>query len=96
MKSGIKCVVGLKKGKNIFVCEDCKTQIQMTNRRGLFCPKCQTYGGIEEPPTMILCCAECNNPLAVPAIVYFPGGFGSYCLNCDFHPSMQDTFLQRI
>ena len=35
----------------------------------------------------ILCCAECERPLATT----HEGG--SYCTSCNYAPSMQDTFI---
>jgi len=73
-------------------CRNCGVALQMTEHRKLYCPKCKKCE--LENPTMVLCCAECNNPLRVtPA----PGHrFGSYCASCDFGPSMQDVFLRKI
>jgi len=39
---------------------------------------------------MILHCTECNNPLNITA------HRGSYCLQCEFTPSMQDTYFKEI
>jgi len=35
----------------------------------------------------VLCCAECEKPLATT-----PNG-GAYCTHCKYPPSMQDTFI---
>lgn len=70
-------------------CQKCGILLQMMQKRGLYCPRCKET----EPIVLvkqILCCTECDKPLAVTE------GLGSYCLNCDFHPSMQDTFLWEI
>ena len=88
----IKTVI-LDQNKPVIRCGECITMLQMTNNRGVRCPKCKTFDLLEQPPTMILCCAECDQPLAV---LDSPEGLGSYCLRCDFAPSMQDTFLQKI
>lgn len=70
-------------------CKKHKIFLQMIEGRGLYCPKCnETSSG--NPAEFILCCVECEKPLAVTE------GEGSYCLNCNFHPSMQDTFLWKI
>jgi len=37
----------------------------------------------------ILHCAECDKPLNLTT------HRGSYCLNCEFTPSMQDTYFKR-
>ncbi len=39
---------------------------------------------------MILHCAECDNPLNITT------HRGSYCLTCEFTPSMQDTYFKNI
>jgi antirestriction protein len=35
----------------------------------------------------VLCCSECENPLATVT------GRSQYCMTCQYHPSMQDTFF---
>lgn len=35
----------------------------------------------------VLCCAECEQPLATTH------GDGSWCTRCNYPPSMQDTFI---
>lgn len=70
----------------------CDTKLEMGNNRIIFCPKCQfaETPELDNLITHILCCAECKKPLSVTK------GRGSYCLNCNFHPSMQDTFLSEL
>ncbi len=67
-------------------CEACNMLLQMTEHRGIYCPKCKMCRGVSDPK-YILCCSDCNEPLAVTV------GNGSYCKHCNFPPSMQDTFL---
>ena len=86
-------IVILENKKPIMRCGECAAMLQMTNNRGIRCPLCKSFDLLESPPTMILCCAECDQPLAV---LDSPEGLGSYCLRCDYPPSMQDTFLQKI
>jgi RNase P subunit RPR2 len=38
----------------------------------------------------VLCCTECDTPLVTTE------GRGSYCLHCDYPPSMQDTYFVRV
>ena len=38
----------------------------------------------------VLCCAECEQPLATTH------GGGSWCTTCNYPPSMQDTFIMRV
>lgn len=39
---------------------------------------------------LVLCCADCDKPVVTTE------GRGSYCLHCDYAPSMQDTHFRRI
>lgn len=43
---------------------------------------------IEE--VLVLCCAECEHPLATIQ------GRGQFCLHCAYEPSMQDTFFRKV
>ena len=38
----------------------------------------------------VLTCAECKNPLVALA------GGGSYCMHCNYIPSMQDTAIMYV
>lgn len=86
-------------------CNRCEIPLQMTNNRGLYCPKCKK-NNLGRPPKYILCCAECEKPLRVTNWVIpikikgwseeQKGGYGAYCNHCNFHPSMQDTFLWKL
>lgn len=90
--------------KEILYCVGCNVPLQMTNYRSIYCPKCKK-STLPDGPESILCCAECEKPLRVTDWVVpreikgWPKseeGYGSYCENCGFHPSMQDTFLWKI
>ena len=69
--------------------KECGTQLQMGNKRVIFCPKCKVTE-VALLVTHTLCCDVCEKPLAVTK------DSGSYCLNCKFYPSMQDLCLIPI
>ncbi len=63
--------------------------VRMGNNRTLFCPTCKETE-IARLVTHILCCSECDKPLAVTS------DLSCYCVNCNYHPSMQDTYFIPI
>lgn len=75
--------------EQVLLCPDCGEKLGLGTYRALFCPKCKwcETGTI---PESILCCVDHDIPLLATE------GGGSYCARCDFHPSMQDTFLWRL
>ncbi len=69
---------------------ECDSPVHMGKHRVVFCPICKiTEDGSQ--PDKVLCCEECDKPLAVTES---DRGRGSYCIGCGYHPSMQDTFFQ--
>ena len=82
----------IEKDQQVLHCSKCRVPLQMTEYRGLYCPKCESHD-LKHPPESILCCTECDNPLRV---IDHKKGFGSYCIYCDFHPSTQDTYLINV
>ena len=80
----------------VLYCEKCAIPIQMTEHRGIYCPKCKECSLVNKEPEYILHCAECEQPLNVLEEIIGIKEYGSYCLNCEFTPSLQDTYLQKI
>ncbi len=87
--SGVVLLPDEKTGQILIHCKDCNVPLELGQHRTVFCPKCRKSDGGREV-TMVLTCAECDNPLRVIE------GRGSYCVNCNFPPSMQDTYFQKI
>ena len=71
-------------------CDFCHTQLHVGTHRVVFCPRCDTWTPPRvERPHSTLCCAECDKPLSATE------GGGSYCAECNYYPSMQDTFFVK-
>lgn len=86
---GVALVADEKSGHLIICCFDCMLPLQLGEHRTVFCPECKKSDGGREV-TMVLMCAECDSLLKVIE------GRGSYCTNCNFSPSMQDTYFKKI
>ena len=85
----MECFVQKVNGVDILFCSKCKSPLVSGSQRVLFCSKCKLSEG-NETHERILCCVECEKPLKVTQIK------GSYCTICNFAPSAQDTFLQKM
>lgn len=84
-----RCGQDFLRGKDFLHCADCGQLLLMGERRLLYCRTCKLSESVE-PLKYVLCCEECRLPLLVTPTR------STFCAKCEFHPSLQDTFLWLI